>query len=209
MDGGTFHAPEPPPEPPPKLIDSSGAGASAASRSVGVEDAATDEEKAQIQKAHDDAVKMIDQSIARLEAAKGTPDPLVAEYFGIKSNSPEDQKKLDKLINNFNKMKKGMDTINYEVEHEDIKPGEPNTVAYVYRPPGMNGIGDVHVCYPMFDKVGEEERASTLVHEMSHYAARTGDHAYDHEKEKWDKMDQDDKMDNADSYGGFAKKAGH
>jgi flagellar motility protein MotE (MotC chaperone) len=171
-----------------------------------VEDATADQTE-QIGKAHLRATEMIDCSLKRLKAAKNASDPLVKQYFGISGTGADDQKNLDKLIANFEKIKKGMGTAKYEVENEKIKPGEPYTVAYVYSLPLIHGIGHVHVCYPAFSLGTDDERAATLVHEMSHYAVGTDDKAYEWQTQKWNKMSQKDQMDNADSYGGFAQSA--
>jgi hypothetical protein len=168
---------------------------------------ATADETEQIRKAHVRATEMIDCSLKRLHAAKSTPDPLVKQYFGISGTGVDDQKKLGKLLANFEKIKNGMGSAKYEVEKEEIKPGEPYTVAYVYSLPLIHGIGHVHVCYPAFSLGTDDERAATLVHEMSHYAVGTDDKAYEWQTDKWNKMSQSDQMDNADNYGGFAQSA--
>lgn len=171
-----------------------------------VEDANATETKV-VQDAHERAKEMIDQTITDcLEKAKSQPCTAVKSYFGIDGTGPEDQKKLDTLMNNFKKMRSGMDKAGYEVEHETIKPGEPYTVAYVYTLPLIHGVGDVHTVFPAFENESEEDRAATLVHEMSHYAVGTEDHAYEWETTKWNKLTQKQKMDNADSYGGFARE---
>jgi hypothetical protein len=148
---------------------------------------------------------MIDSAIAScLENAKKTPSNLVNEYFGINGVTTEDTANIDKLINNYKSMRSGMETIAYEVEQETIIPGEPYTVAYVYTLPLIHGVGDVHVVFPAFELGSDDDRAGTLVHEMSHYAIGTGDHAYEWETTKWGGLTQNQKMDNADSYGNFA-----
>ncbi len=158
-----------------------------------------------IKDAHKKAKDMIDSAINNcLEKAKSQPNGLVSNFFGINGTADEDKKKLDQLIKNYQKIQSGMDKASYEVEHEEITPGEPYKVAYVYTLPLIHGIGDVHTVFPAFAMGTDDDRASTLVHEMSHYAVGTEDHAYDWETTKWNKLTQKQKMDNADSYGNFA-----
>jgi|GEM_PF-2163721 len=169
-----------------------------------IEDGNENEQKL-IKDAHEKAKRMIDSAINNcLEKAKSQPSSLVNDYFGINGTTDEDKKKLDQLINNYKKMQSEMDNASYEVEHEEIKPGEPYTVAYVYTLPLVHGVGDVHIVFPAFEKGTTDGRASTLVHEMSHYAVGTEDHAYVWETTKWNKLTQEQKMDNADSYGNFS-----
>lgn len=163
---------------------------------------ATPEQATKVVKAHKKAGEMINKAIERLKAAKSKPDPLVKKYFDINGTDEEDQKKLDKLVDNFKKMEDKTGSIDYEVENKKYKPGKSNTVAYVY-----DSMGDVHLCFPAFDYESENGRASTVVHEISHYSAGTKDHAYDWETKKWNKMSQKDKMENADSYSEFAEEA--
>ncbi len=159
-----------------------------------------------ILKAHEAAKQRLDHVITEcLEKGKTAPTQALAEYFDIKGTSDDDIKKIDRLMKNYRKMRKGMDKIDYEVEHETIKPGEPYTVAYVYTLPFVKGVGDVHVVFPAFKLSSEQDRAATLVHEMSHYAVGTDDHAYEWETDKWRRLTQKQKMDNADSYGKFAR----
>lgn len=171
-----------------------------------VQDANEAETKA-VLRAHERAKDMMDNAIANcLEKAKVKPCKAVGDYFDIKGTDAADQEKLDELIGNFKEMRREMDNASYEVEHETITPGKPYTVAYVYTLPLIHGVGDVHVCFPAFANASADEQAATLVHEMSHYAIGTDDNAYDWETTKWNAMSQKQKMDNADSYGEFARE---
>jgi hypothetical protein len=160
-----------------------------------------------IKKAHEDAKAMLDHVINQcLENAKNNPSPALSKYFDIKGTSEDDKKKINQLIDKYKKMRKNIDTVDYEVEHETIKPGEPFTLAYVYTLPLFKGVGDVHVVFPAFEqKITQQQRAGTLVHEMSHYALGTDDHAYEWQTAKWNKMTQKQKMNNADNFSGFAE----
>ncbi len=147
-------------------------------------------------------------AIDRLKAAKQSADPLVEQYFGIKDVTEADQAKLDSLLGKFQDIKTKFEQgVSYEIEKEAIKPGEPYTVAYVYTPLFLGGIGDVHVCFPAFDTLTDDEQASTLVHEISHYSAGTDNHAYEWETSKWNGLSQEQQLNNADSLSGFARDA--
>lgn len=187
-----------------------GGGAGSPMRAIAVpgpttfEDGTPDQE-AVIKEANKKALDMTEAAIKRLDAAKLSPDPLVDQYFGITGTSDDDKKKLDELIGKFNKVKKGLeDGVSYEVENEEIEPGKPFTVAYVYTLPLGGGVGDVHVCFPAFTTLNENEQASTIVHELTHYHAGTDNNAYSWQTAKWNGMSQEDQMNNADSLGKFA-----
>ncbi len=173
--------------------------------SLQIEDASVDQIK-DITSSHETAKEMIQDSINKLERAKKNPDPDVNEYFGINDTKEDDIKKIDQIIEKYNKMSQGMGSIGYEVEHEEITPGEPMTVAYVYRLPIIGSVGDVHINYPAFGKLSSTDRAGTIVHEVSHYFAGTKDHAYEWE-DKWDRLSQEQRMNNADSYSEFSINA--
>lgn len=169
-----------------------------------VEDA-SESEATTVRKAHEDAKRMLDHVINDcLKDAKEKPTKALTQYLGINGTTEEDKKNIDKLTKKFKKMRKEMDKIGYEVEQEQIKSGEPYTVAYVYVLPIVKGVGDVHVNFPAFANGSDESRAATIVHEMSHYAAGTDDHAYVWQTDKWDKLSQAQKLDNADSLSSFA-----
>lgn len=166
----------------------------------------SESEAATVRKAHEDAKRMMDHVINDcLKGAKEKPTTALAQYFGIKGTTEEDKTNIDKLMKKFEKMRKEIDTIGYEVEQEQMKPGEPYEVAYVYVLPFVKGVGDVHVNFPAFTIGSDEGRATTIVHEMSHYAAGTGDHAYVWQTDKWNKLSQAQKLDNADSFSSFAR----
>lgn len=172
--------------------------------SMTFQDALTDQESV-VRKAAEQACVITKKAIARLEAAKTTPDSLVGTYFGINSVSDNDKAKIDSLIAKYSKVQSKLEKgVSYEIENETIKPGEPYTVAYVYKFPIIGGIGDVHICFPAFDTLSSQEQSATIVHELSHYSAGTDNHAYSWETSKWNKMSQDQQMDNADSLSGFA-----
>jgi hypothetical protein len=206
--GGEVEAPES--KPPPQPVDvvqpcPASPEQKPPPAALGIEDA-SEEEREAITQAHERAKEMIDSAITKcLEQAKSQPNALVAEYFGINGTSEADVEQIDHLIENYETMQAGMGKATYEVEHEEIKPGEPYTVAYVYTLPIVHGVGDVHVVFPAFTKSSTDDQAATLVHEMSHYAVGTDDHAYDWETTKWNKLTQAEKADNADSYGNFAR----
>lgn len=167
---------------------------------------ASESEKKTIEKAQERAKAMTDAAITKcLEQAKSQPNELVKKYFGIAGTSDADKEKIDALIGNYEKIRTGLDSETYEVEQEDIEPGKPYTVAYVRTLPFIHGFGHVHVNFPAFDTQSQDDQAGTLVHEMSHYAVGTDDHAYDWETSKWRKLSQAQQMDNADSYGNFAR----
>lgn len=179
--------------------------ASRAAGTVPVQDASAEEQKI-VAGAHARAKLMVDSAINKcLEQAKLASNPLVSSYFGINGTTESDKKKIDQVIENYKKIGSELNSASYEVEHEVIKPGEPYTVAYVYSLPVVHGIGDAHVVFPAFAMQSVDDRANTIVHEMSHYAIGTGDHAYDWETTKWNRLTQAEKMDNAENYGDFAR----
>ena len=180
---------------------------------------ATEEQKAQSLKAHGRAIEMIDNALARLEDAKKSPDPEVKEFFDIDGTEAEDQKKLDRLIANFQHIKNGMSAADYVKEDSPVDADGNVTAAYVKvltsqlkdhggadeRTKYIYGTGPVHICEPgFFDQPTDDDRASTIVHEMSHYRVGTDDHAYVWQS-GFASLTQDQKMDNADSYGRFAE----
>jgi hypothetical protein len=165
---------------------------------------ATDDQKAQILKAHSRALEMIDNAVAHLQAAKTAPDPEVESYFDIAGTDADDQKKLDTLIANYEHIKSGMDSVEYQKEDSPANSDGTITAAYVKVLPVIHGVGDVHICYPGFDQGSDDDRAATIVHEMSHYQLGTEDHAYAWQDD-FDTLTQEQKMDNADSYGKFAE----
>jgi type VI secretion system secreted protein VgrG len=161
-------------------------------------------ETTDIIESHKNAKAMIDKTVKCLEDAKTQPNSLLGKYFGIDGNTEEGKAKIDTLIGNYKKMGSKMESIGYEVEHEPITPGEPYTLAYVYKMPVIRGVGDVHTVYPAFNTISQDEKAATIVHEMSHYEVGTEDHAYEWETDKWNKLTPDQQMDNADTYSKFA-----
>jgi hypothetical protein len=151
--------------------------------------------------AHDNAEKMLDNAIVTLESAKETPNKLVEKYFGISGTSPEDQNKLDQLINKFMVLREKSDDVTFQVDHED-----PNTgvVAWtMVNTKTEQGVGNIHANNPLFSSNSKGEQSDTLIHEMSHYYAGTDDYAYQWQ-DKFDHLTQNEKMDNADSFSNFA-----
>lgn len=171
-----------------------------------VEDA-TSEQVELIKEAHGSAEAMMDMAVTRLKDAKVKPDALVKKYFDISGTGKEDQRRLDRLVAGFSKMLRKMNAVGYEVENEPVSPGEPYTVAYVYTLPLLGGVGDVHICFPPFGYGTVDDRAATIVHEVSHSHAGTKDHAYDWQKKKWAAMTQEQRLTNADSWAEFAREA--
>ncbi len=166
---------------------------------------ASEAEKKTIEKAQERAKAMVDSAIKKcLAGAKNQPSNLVKKYFGIDSTSDSDKEKIDALVSNYEKILAGLDSETFEVEQESITPGQPYVVAYVRTLPFIHGFGHVHVNFPAFDGQSHDDQAGTLVHELSHYAVGTDDHAYDWETSKWRKLSQAQQMDNASSYGNFA-----
>jgi hypothetical protein len=78
-------------------------------------------------------------------------------------------------------------------------------------------FGENITLYPNHYKMAEDDRAATLVHEASHLLLNTQDHAYRMQKrresdvlevtEKWRTLSRDNALNNADSYGQFARDA--
>jgi hypothetical protein len=166
---------------------------------------ATPEQATQIRAAHDDAVRMIDAAVERLERAKTGPDPLAAKYFGVNGTTPADQERLQLLIDNYGKMKSDMQGgMTYNVDTVF-----PSFIPVVASAPN-NSVskllfwGDqVHLHDQNFFDYPQVSQSHTLVHEMSHYSAGTEDHAYNSDDD-YQSLTPEEKVDNADNYADFA-----
>lgn len=65
------------------------------------------------------------------------------------------------------------------------------------------GVGNIHANDPLFSSNSKGEQADVLIHELSHYYAGTNDYAYEWQ-DKFDRLSQNEEMDNADSFSNFA-----
>lgn len=77
-----------------------------------------------------------------------------------------------------------MDYVYFECEqpgdtgYDMFCEGDEDIYGYVFGATLLTGEGDIHLCMGNWDDAGIEQRARTIVHELSHYLLATADDAY-------------------------------
>ena len=64
-------------------------------------------------------------------------------------------------------------------------------------------VGDIHICFNLFNNSSTHQQKATIIHEVAHRHAGVGDEAYVWESD-YSTLSAKDAMDNADSYAHFA-----
>ncbi len=160
----------------------------------------TDEQRATIRRAFVDARQMVNASIASLTLEPEAIRPHLARFFG---SNP-----AGAIAKNFRAISQGLDNrearLAYECNRADSCRGQ--TFAYVRW--GGNAREVMGVCPTFFRaaRTGQDSQGGIIVHEMSHLALGTRDHAYQPARvEALAKDDPRAAQMNADSYEYFAE----
>jgi outer membrane protein OmpA-like peptidoglycan-associated protein len=164
----------------------------------------TPSQDADIRRVRPMAVRMVDKSIRMLTVAFNAPerprvDAMARKYFGDDSVPT-----LRKVLAGFREIKDGLATgVTYECENRgSFMYGHfcDGVLAYVRRFLGR----DVHLCDNAFGR-GDQDLATTIVHENSHRWDGTADEQYC-DQFSGCTLSPDDAIDNADSFAQFAEE---
>jgi hypothetical protein len=162
--------------------------------------ACTQEQRATIRRSFADARQMTNASIAALTLEPEAIRPHLVRFFG--------RNPAGAIAKNFRAIASGLDQrearLTYECNHADACRGQ--TFAYVRW--GGNAREVMGVCPTFFRaaRTGQDSQGGIIVHEMSHLALGTRDHAYQPARvEALAKEDPAAAQMNADSYEYFAE----
>jgi hypothetical protein len=148
------------------------------------------------------AKPMVDKAIRVLSTSPGNPllIPLYTRYF--MTSTPN----TGTMLSVFNRVKRAFDANNYTyncVAQGCSYNGETTTI------PLWGGVGSIDMCMPNLNGNAAACIARTIIHEFTHYYARTDDNAYCHSGCNPvgacpSSLTAAKALDNAGSYGGFA-----
>lgn len=156
----------------------------------------TASQRKQASDAHTDGFALVTSSVSSLG---GTPGPRYKTWFGV-----VDSGRLRTVRGTFKTIRQSMESKTYTYDLTG-KGCQPSWYAYTYK-----GSSTVWFCKQFWSAPanGTNSRAGTVVHELSHAAAGTSDHAYGTANcKKLAKSDPAKAVDNADSYEYYAEKA--
>lgn len=160
----------------------------------------TAEDRAVIRRAFGDARQMTNASIAALTLEPERTQPHLARFFG--SNSAV------VVAKNFRLIARDLDEREHRVAYECNRPDACAGSTFAYVRWGGGGRETMGFCRAFFraGRTGQDNQGGIVVHEMSHLALGTRDHAYQpHGVEALAKDDPRAALMNADSYEYFAE----
>jgi hypothetical protein len=144
------------------------------------------------------ATQMAIHSAGQLARFLSIPsDPHVRDLL-LKNFNDDKLSTIREVYAHFKKIEAELLGSDYQYECEDDCDSEN---AYVY--PFWT---DIHLCMNKLKGRPTDFIAGVIVHEMSHYAADTGDHEYFYPGTGVTSLSEDEAIDNADSYEGFAAR---
>jgi Lysine-specific metallo-endopeptidase len=151
------------------------------------------------------AVSKVDSVIANPKS----PDPAVAKqlqhHFKIEATSSNDllqvRRGLVKIQSAFGRQ------IPFTCELGDTSPGDEDVIGRVIGFPLIGAsLSNIHLYRPWFERLDDEHRAVTIVHEMAHKYAGKGEEAYyEHQFNTYRALNTSDLLDNADSFAQFTR----
>ncbi|MCA9061830.1 MAG: LysM peptidoglycan-binding domain-containing protein [Planctomycetaceae bacterium] len=173
---------------------------------------ATPAEAKTVHESHLLALKMTDKSLLKLNSALEKPDDALQRLFDVGGTSTEDIRVIKWLMRRFRRIRLGLNSIPYDVDHVPSPINQATNSIGVgtggaFAP--VNGFqrflygNRITIFFPAFTDVVVEVRGMTLVHEVSHIVIGTNDHTYS----KHGSISTKKKRTNADNYGAFAYEA--
>lgn len=163
----------------------------------------TTSQKAAIGTAFTNALGYVNTAVNALNTAYSSHPKISARVKSMLQQHFHTTKKKDigKILSKFRDIQNAMSRgINFECE-TDCDAG---TGGYVWKFLFWS-VGDVHICFNLFNKISQLQREETVIHEIAHRHAGVGDKAY-HWQAKYKSLSAKKAMDNADSYAVFARR---
>jgi peptidyl-Lys metalloendopeptidase len=175
-------------------------GAQGGAPALTADGACTEDQRATICRAFVDARQMTNASIAALTLEPEATRPHLVRFFGTNPAGA--------IAKNFREISRGLDERESRIRYECNRASDCRGATFAYA--GRNGRGtEVMGFCPTFfraARTGQDSQGGIVIHEMSHLALNTRDHAYQPSRvEALAKDDPAAAQMNADSYEYFAE----